>query len=169
MPVFNARRRSDIATLPMRFPVGKINCPCTAGAPPVAEGGLRLAAIMLSKFGAGPTLGSSTMAEFVAQPERAALSVKPIKSRRNGASPADRIWRLSFGFKHMRYPASRPKQPRVLRFVPCAGEVGPHGRRAEIVERRAKRAVRRGGNGRLERGEHALAVGLAERHQPHAR
>ena len=49
-----------------------------------------------------------------------------------------------------------------------AAEVGAEGRGAEIVERSGQRAPRGGGDGGFERREHALAIGLAERHQPHA-
>ena len=48
------------------------------------------------------------------------------------------------------------------------GDVGAERRAADIVERGRERALRGGGDDRLERRQHALAVGLAERDQPHA-
>ena len=60
------------------------------------------------------------------------------------------------------------EQPRVLRLVAHAGEVGAERRAADVVERRGERARRGRRDDRLERGEHALPVGLAERNEPHA-
>ena len=62
---------------------------------------------------------------------------------------------------------SAAEQPRVLRLVAHAGDVGAERRAADLVER-AAHALGTCGEDRLERGEHALAVGLPERNEPHA-
>ena len=64
--------------------------------------------------------------------------------------------------------AHDPEQPRVLGLVAHAGEVGAKRGAADLVERRDQRALRGCGDDRLERRQHALAVGLAERNEPHA-
>ena len=61
---------------------------------------------------------------------------------------------------------SAPEQPSVLGFVMHAGEIGPQSRPADLVKWRSERAGGGRGGNRLERGENALPVGLAERHQP---
>src|SRR6185437_6993304 len=68
----------------------------------------------------------------------------------------------------IRPPQSRPEQPRVLSLVPQGCEVGAERRRAQIIKRCLERAPRRCRDDRLEPRNDALAVGLAERHQPHA-
>jgi Sodium/hydrogen exchanger family len=62
----------------------------------------------------------------------------------------------------------RPEQPRVLRLVPHAGEIGAQRARTDFVERRPERARRRCRDGCFKGGEHALAVGLAERDEADA-
>lgn len=64
--------------------------------------------------------------------------------------------------------ASQAEQPRVLRLVPQAGEVGAKSRTAEIVQRCRERAFGCRRNDRLEADEHALAIGLAQRYRPSA-
>src|SRR6266571_4174537 len=63
---------------------------------------------------------------------------------------------------------SAPEEARVLRLVAQAGEIGAERGAADLVERRRHRALGGARDHGLQRGEHALAVGLAERDQPHA-
>src|SRR5215208_4907496 len=64
---------------------------------------------------------------------------------------------------------STPEQPRVLALVAHAGDVAAKRRAADVVERRDQGAARRRRDRRLERCEHALAVGLAQWNEPDAR
>ena len=55
-----------------------------------------------------------------------------------------------------------------MRLVPGAGDIGAEGGGADVVELRLQRARSGRSDDRLERGQHALALRLAERDQPHA-
>src|SRR5712664_2086034 len=63
---------------------------------------------------------------------------------------------------------SAPEQPRVLRLVAHARNIAAEGGAADVIEAGDQRTPRGRGHHRLERGKHALAVGLAKRDEPHA-
>src|SRR5215472_16297054 len=73
-------------------------------------------------------------------------------------------WVLAFA-RTTKRGCSRPEQPRILRLVSHAGEVGAEGRAAEIIQRRGHSAAGGRGHYRLERRKHALAVRLPERNE----
>src|SRR5277367_1351980 len=60
------------------------------------------------------------------------------------------------------------EQAGILGFVPDARQIGAEGRAAEIIKLGGQSALRRRVNGRFERLQQALAVGMAEWDQPHA-
>src|SRR3974390_456646 len=64
-------------------------------------------------------------------------------------------------------PFSAAEKPRVLGFVPHRRNICAECRAARLVEGGGEGALGGGGDRRLERGDLALPVGLAERDEPH--
>src|SRR5664279_6564218 len=95
---------------------------------------------------------------------RSRSAISPLK-----CSPSMWLKKASRWRRPGRRNASRTEQPRVLRLVPRAGEIGAEGGAADVVELDAhQRALRGRCDDGLQRRQHALAVALAERDQPHA-
>src|SRR5277367_4373070 len=71
------------------------------------------------------------------------------------------------GLCMMRSFGSAAEQSGILGFVSDARQIGAERRAAEIIEFRGQSTLCCCGNGRFERLQQALAVGMAERDQPH--